>query len=209
MGSCDGGSEARFQLNAHLVIGLFLFLVLMCLSVFLVLLLRPEQPVEARGPELRATIAGLSAANAQQLEMLFGDGDYRALRSRPELKALSAKFRQDRRRVALLWLSELQRDVVVVWEFRRFLVRNGLSVTFGEEVAIALGACFALAYLNVLQLTVFLCGPFVFSGAVRSAKFPVERLSGQGAGLLSRAPAAVRAQLQLKWTQHVVAWNVG
>lgn len=192
-----------------MIIGVFLLIVFAWLSLFLLLLLKPEASAAPREPELRGTIAGLSAASAQHFEMLFVDGDYRVLRARPKLKGVSAKFRRDHRRIALLWLGELQRDVLVVWEFRRFLVRNGLPVTFREEAAIGCGACFALAYLNVLQLTVFLCGPFVFSGAVRSAKVPVERLSGRGAGLLSRAPDAMRVQLQRKWTQHVVAWNVG
>jgi hypothetical protein len=196
-------------LSPYTLIAIFSIFILVFLCLFLVLFLRPEQSTQGRESQIRGTIAGLSAANAQQFDMLFGDGDYRVLRGRPELKAVSAKLRHDRRRVALLWLGELQRDVLVVWEFRRFLVRHGLPVTFREEAAIGCGACFALAYLNVLQMTVFLCGPFVFSSAVRSAKFPVERLSGQGAHLLSHAPDAVRVQLQRKWTQHVVAWNVG
>jgi hypothetical protein len=196
-------------LSAYAVIVIFSLLVFTCLSLFLMLLLRPESAAALPESEIGDTIAGLSAASAQHFEILFGDVDYRALRSRQELKPISAGLRHDRRRIALLWLGELQRDVRIVWEFRRFLVRNGLSVTFREEAAIGCGACFALAYLNVLQITVFLCGPFVFSGAVRSAKFPVERLSGQGANLLCHAPDAVRAQLRSKWTRHVVAWNAG
>jgi len=184
-------------------------MVFVCLSLFLLLLLKPEPSAAPQESQIRDTIAGLSSASATHFDILFGDRDYLMLRSRPELKGVSAKFRHDHRRIALLWLGELHRDVLVVWEFRRFLVRNGLPVTFREEVSIGCGACFALAYLNVLQMTVLLCGPFVFTGAVRSAKSPVERLSGQGAGLLSRAPDAVRAQLQSKWTQHVVAWDLG
>ena len=196
-------------MSAEFVIALFFLAVFVCLGLSLFLVLRPEHPATQSEPEIRDTIAGLSAARAQSFQMLFGEADYTALRAKPELKLVSAKFRRDRRRIALLWLGELQRDVHVVWEFRRFLVRNGLSVTFREEAAIGGAACFALAYLNVARLIVFMFGPFALSGAVRSAKVPVERLSGRGAGLLSRAPDAMRVQLQRKWTQHVVAWNVG
>jgi len=196
-------------LSPHLVLGLFFLITFVCAFLFLFLFFAPQRARTKDRPEISETIAGLSAANAQSFDMLFGDRDYRALRSRKELKAIAKKFRRDHRRIALLWLGELQRDVLVVWEFRRFLVRNGLPVTFREEAIIGAGACFALAYLNVLQTTVFLCGPFVFSGAVRSAKLPVERLSGQGADLLSHAPDAMRAQLQSEWTRHVLAWNVG
>ncbi|MGH9717989.1 MAG: hypothetical protein ACRD4R_14860 [Candidatus Acidiferrales bacterium] len=196
-------------MSAHVVIALFLLLVFVCLSLFLALLLRPDHATAERESEIRESVVGLSAANAQHLQLLFGDADYRQLRARAELKAVCAKFRRDRRRIALLWLGELQRDVRLVWEFRRFLVRNGLPVTFREEVAIGCGGCFALAYLNSVRLTVFLCGPFVLSSGVQSAKLPVARLSQRGAGLLARAPAPMRAQLEQKWSQHVLAWNIG
>jgi hypothetical protein len=195
------------QLSAYSVIVIFSLVVFACLSLFLVLLLQPEPAAAPQESEVRDTIAGLSAANAQHFDMLFGDGDYRMLRARPELKSVCAKFRRDRRRIALLWLGELHSDVLLVWEFRRFLVRNGLPVTLREEAAIGFTGCLALAYLNAIRLTVVFCGPFVLSSALRSAKRPVERLSSRGAGLLARVPAPMRASLKQRWTQHVVSWN--
>lgn len=192
-------------MSAHLVIVLFSLLVFACLFLFLLLLFKPQPSSATHDTEFRDSIAGLSAANVQHLEMFFGDGDYRLLGARPELKAVSAKFRRDRRRIALLWLGELERDVHLVWEFRRFLVRNGLQVTFREEVAIASGACFALMYLKAVWLTVFLWGPFALSGALRGAKAPVRQLSTRGAGLLAHAPAPMRAQLQQRWARHLAA----
>lgn len=196
-------------MSPHFVLGLFFLIILVCLFSFLILFLAPEREPERTESEIRDTIAGLSLANVRDFDMLIGESDYRALRAKPDLKAVCAKFRRNRRRIALLWLGELNRDVRVVWEFRRFLVRNGLSVTFREEAAIALSGCFALLYLAVMRSVVFACGPFALARTIRAARVPVKRLSSQGAGLLARAPAPVRAQLAQRWTKHVLAWNIG
>jgi hypothetical protein len=196
-------------LSAHVVIALFSLLVFVCLFFFLALFLRPEHAPAKSESDIGHSIAGLSSANARDFAMLIGDSDYQVLRARPELKFVCARFRRDRRRIALLWLGELQKDVRLVWEFRRFLVRNGLVVTFREEAAIAFGSCFAIMYLATLRVAVFVCGPFVLARTIRAARVPVEHLSSQGAGLLARAPAPVRAQLAQRWTKHVLAWNLG
>jgi hypothetical protein len=196
-------------LSPHLVLGLFSLIVLVCLFLFLILFLAPEHAPAKTESEIRDTIVGLSLANVRDFGMLIGDSDYRVLRARPELKAVCAKFRRDRRRIALLWLGELKKDVRLVWEFRRFLVRNGLPVTFREEAVIALSGCFALVYLAAVRSVVFACGPFFLARTIRAARVPVERLSSRGAGLLARAPAPMRAQLEQRWTKHVLAWNMG
>jgi hypothetical protein len=196
-------------LSPHLILGLFSLIVFVCFCLFLVLFLAPERAPEKTESEICETIAGLSLANTHAFDMLIGDSDYRVLRTKPELKAVSAKFRRDRRRIALLWLGELKKDVRLVWEFRRFLVRNGLPVTFREEAAIAFSGYFALLYLAAMSGIVFTCGPFVLAQTIRTARVPVERLSRLGAGLLARAPAAQKAQLELRWTKHVLAWNIG
>lgn len=194
-------------MSAHGVVELFFFIAFACFILFLIFLLNSQAPAQTRNPEIRDSIAGLSSTDAPNLEMLFADRDYRTLCARPELKIVSAKYRRDRRRIALLWLGELQRDVRLVWEFRRFLVRNGLPVTFREEAGIAFAGSFALIYLHVTRLTVFFCGPFVLSGALRHAGSPVSRLSSRGAGLLARAPADARVRLEQKWAQHVLSWS--
>jgi hypothetical protein len=196
-------------LSASFVIAVFFLLVLACLSLFLVLLLGPEHGDAPQRSEIGDAIAGLSATNVRSFDMLFDDRDYRMLRAEPELKTVCAKFRRDRRRISLLWLGGLQKDVRLVWEFRRFLVRNGLRVTFREEAAIALAGCFALLYLAAMHGVVFTCGPFVLARTIRAARVPVERLSIQGAGLLARVPPPMRAQLAQQWTKHVWAWNLG
>lgn len=193
-------------MSAHLVIAVFLLIVCGSLVLFLFLLLKPQQSPAERESELCDSIAGLSSASAPDFRTLFADTDYRMLSARPELKSICAKYRSDRRRIALLWLGELERDVLLVWEFRRFLVRNGLPVTFQEELGIAFAGSLALIYLNAIRFSVLLFGPFVLPGALHTAKSPVVRLSRRGAGLLDRAPADTRNRLQQKWSQHVLSW---
>lgn len=194
-------------MSASFVMVVFFLVVLACLALFLVLLLGTEHGYGPRRSEIGDTIAGLSSANVRDFDMLFDDRDYSMLRAEPGLKAVCVKYRRERRRIALLWLGGLQKDVRLVWEFRRFLVRNGLRVTFREEATIALAGCFALLYLAAMHGVVFTCGPFVLARTIRAARVPVERLSSQGAGLLARAPAPMRAQLRQRWSQHVLAWN--
>ena len=198
--------EAAIELSASIVITIFLSLALFCLSLLLLLFFKPETPSE-RNRIASPAIAGLSTTHLQQLDILLGNEDYRKLRATPDLKALSVKFRRDRRRIALLWLGELQRDVRIVWKFRRFLVRNGLPVTFREELAIAFGASLAVLYLKTVWFLVFVSGPFVLSEMIRSARLPVERLSMRGASLLARAPASTRTQIEQRWAKHVLAMH--
>lgn len=195
--------------SPHAIIAVFFLSVFVCVCVFLFLALAPEHAPARSHSESRASIAGLSVDKVCDLEVFFGDRDYLALRSRPELKPVCAKFLRDRRRITLLWLGELQNDVRLVWEFRRFLVRNGLPVTFREEVSIASGACFALLYLAVARAVVLACGPIALSRAIRTARVPVQRLSTRGADLLANIPAAVRAQIEQRWSRHVLVWNMG
>src|SRR5713226_7609927 len=79
-------------------------------------------------------VAGLSAVFLPSFDIIVGNDDYRKLRTRPELKSVREMFWRDRRRIVLMWLDELRKDVHILWKFRRFLVRNGLLVTFREEV---------------------------------------------------------------------------
>lgn len=196
-------------MSAHLVIVAFFSLVFLCLCLFSFFFLRPENAPTTNETAGRYAIAGLSAANVPHVDLVFRDTDYRMLRTRPDLRPICVKLRRDRRRIALMWLGELQRDVRILWEFRRFLVRHGLPVTIGEEVAIGCGACFALFYLKTLRIIVFTSGPFVFSGALRSARVPVDRLSTKGSVLLARAPIALRTEIEQSWTQHVLRLSVG
>lgn len=156
-------------------------------------------------PAQRAIKPSVGVASVSGIErVLFTDRDYLQLRAVAKLKGTNQQLRRDRRRIALLWLSELRGDVHSIWEYRRVMVRNGLRVTFRDEIEIGFSACMALLWLGAARSMVFICGPFVLMGGLRKARVLVERLSIQAACLFARAPLELRAHLEQKWAQYVL-----
>jgi hypothetical protein len=180
--------------------------VLLCLVLFLWFFLRHDgivsESVDCDPP--RQPIAGLSAVCVQQADLLFGQDDYRKLRMRPALKSVSDRFWRDRRRIALRWLGDLEGDVRVLWEFRRFLVRHGLQVTLQEELGVAFSALLALLYLKLLRVVVFLSGPFLLFGALKSGRLLVEGLWDAGVAQLARVPTEMKTEIEQSWAQHLL-----
>src|SRR5204862_5764924 len=86
-------------------------------------------------------------------------------------------------------------------KFRRFLVRNGLLVSFREEAGVVFAALLALLYLKVVRVAVFIFGPFALHGALGNARLLVERLSTWGIAPLARVPAPRKAEIEQKWQQ--------
>jgi hypothetical protein len=159
--------------------------------------------------EDRLSVAGLSAASVPHLDALLGKDDYSKLRTRAELKSVSQRFLRDRRRIALLWLDELQTDLRTLWEFRRFLVRNGLQVTLREEAGVASAALVALIYLEIARAAVSILGPFALSGAMRNAGLLLQLLSRRSVAPLSRVEAARRAEIEAQWAHHLLLQRAG
>lgn len=157
----------------------------------------------------RFSVAGLSSASVTHLDVLLGKDDYSKLRTRTELKSISKRFLRDRRRIALLWLAELQADLRTLWEFRRFLVRNGLQVTLREEAGVASAALVALIYLDIARAAVFILGPFALSGVMRNAGLLLQLLSRRSAAPLSRVAAARRAEIEHQWANHLLLHRAG
>jgi hypothetical protein len=153
-------------------------------------------------------VAGLSAALVPPFEIIVGTDDYRKLRTIPELKTVRGMFWRDRRRIVLLWLDELRNDVHVLWEFRRFLVRNGLPVTFREEATVVFTGLLALLCLNVVRAAVFVFGPFAVQGALGYARLLVGRLSTWGLAALAHVPATRKAEIEERWTQQLLAMGM-
>ena len=157
--------------------------------------------------QAHALVAGISAVFLPPLDAIVGNDDYRKLRTRPELKSVRQMFWRDRRRIVLLWLGKLQKDVHTLWKFRRFLVRNGLLVSFREEAGVVFAALVALLFLKVVRVAVFIFGPFALHGALGNARLLVERLSTWGIAPLARVPAARKAEIEQKW-QHLLAMGI-
>lgn len=198
---------AGTKLSGLAAMAAFGVLLAFALSWFLLLAPRPDQTSQETEPDEKPIISGLSASKTIHFDMVCGLDDYRLLRTRPELKSTCVRLRRDRRRIVLLWLGDLQRDVHLVWEFRRFLVRNGLTVSVRDEFGIGFGVCLALICLGAARVAIFTCGPFALRKLIRNATLPVELLSNRAARLLACAPAVVRTQLEQKWAKHVLAWN--
>ncbi len=158
--------------------------------------------------QVHVPIAGLSAVFFPPFDFIVGNDDYRKLRTRPELKSVSEMFWRDRRRIVLMWLDELRKDVHILWKFRRFLVRYGLLVTFREEAGVVFAGLLALLYLKVVRAAVFIFGPFVLHGALGNARLLVERLSIWGERALARVPAARKAEIEQRWTQQLLAMGM-
>jgi hypothetical protein len=181
---------------------------LLLLFVSLVFFLHGDKATANLGSSSRS-IAGLSAVHIQRFDILLDEKDHHKLLTRPELKLVHKRFRRNRRRIVLMWLRELQNDVHITWEFRRFLVRNGLRTTFGQEVNVLYAACSALLCLAIARACAFILGPFALTGILRNARGAVERLSGRGAGLLDRLPEQRKTEIERKWAQQVLLLSIG
>lgn len=176
-----------------------------CLCVF-ALALRKDVKAGAGSSSSRPThLYGLSPASAEDSYLLFCTEDYRKLRMCPELKEVRNKLARSRRHTALLWLGDLKRDVCVLWKFRRFIVSQGLQVTFGEELAIAGLGCFAVLYLNFAIAVVFVFGPYHLAPIPRNARLPVDLLAARGTALLYKLPSEARLRVEQTWQEKITA----
>lgn len=187
------------------------FVALVGLFLLFKFLLPVDEAIEQNNavPQGYAAVPGLSAVLSPDMDRLLGKDDYHRLRARPELESVRRRFWWDRRRIAVMWLAELQRDVRLLWEFRRFLVRNGLHVTLREEVGVGFAGLTALAYLKIIRAVIFLFGPFAVPGAMRNARHLVQVLSIRDVALLARVPSLRKADIEQKWAQHILLLRVG
>jgi hypothetical protein len=106
---------------------------------------------------------------------------------------------QDRRRLVLLWLGLLRRDVHTLWRFRRLLTRHGVSSGLMEELQLATSAILTLAIVNLLRVTVWAAGPFALAPLLDGAATRVEAASRRCAALLHRLPPSRLPEVQRAW----------
>jgi hypothetical protein len=133
---------------------------------------------------------GLRILDSSEFDMLSGT---------PELREVAITYRKERQTLALAWISLLRNDVNGLWRFRRFLVRNGVPATIGEEVRIFSDAAQAALFLSFLRVVIVTFGPFAFSGAARSAHRMVERMSETSASILDRLPRHGWPEIERAW----------
>jgi hypothetical protein len=179
-------------------------LVLVGIVLFFAFLKIAVQGPASSAPDSSAVLAvrqmvnldGLSFAGGQRL---LDPTEFHMLRSTVELQEVAAVYRKERQAIALLWISLLMNDVNGLWRFRRFLVRNGVPATMGEELQILSDAVQATLFLSVLRLVILTFGPFAFSGAARNAQQVVEKMSHSSASVLNRLPRHGWPEIERAW----------
>lgn len=185
------------------VIGLILFGLIglgLFISFLLIGLQGPPKiipdPTAVSAVRQMVKLDGLAFANSQQL---LDDTEYEVLRSNPDLIKVAARFRRERKELAILWTSLLLSDLKKLWRFRRFLVRRGVPGGFGEEIKVLQAFVFSVIFLNLLKLLIRTAGPFVLYRMTRRARLLVERMSYASASLLSRFPPRGWPEVERSW----------
>lgn len=130
---------------------------------------------------------------------LFSDEDYRMLASEPKLRSLARELRSDRKNIALEWLRESQKDVFLMWRFRAFLTRFGVTDGVLNELREAARSLLLLCFLSVVRVSVRLLGPYVFSNAAISMRTNVEKIKRSCAATLSTFPREKWPQIAAEW----------
>ena len=181
---------------------LLLLVGILLAAVFTLVLLmgsrsRDEEP-QAAGTLLE--VVSLPGLGFKQAAILFDDSDYRILQGVPALKNTAWHLRRDRRRLALLWLKLLRRDLSLLWRFRRLLTSYGVSASPVEELRVATTAIMGHVMLSGLSVLIMVSGPFVLSALSRNPRLHVEKLSRSCAWLLGRIPPARWSEIQIAWT---------
>jgi len=181
---------------------LFILAGVVLLIAFLLLGLQGPPRTDADASALAAVgqMVSLEGTSFVQGDRLLDDAEYRMLRSNPDLHLVAARFRKDRRELALLWISVLLSDLKALWRFRRFLIQRGAPTRLGEEWAILRSLIGAVIFLNLLRFSVLTLGPFAFSRMARRACHPVDAMSRAAANVLGRIPSAGWPDLERAWT---------
>lgn len=187
-----------------LMIDLFLFvvagLILLIAFVFLGLQGPPKTDADASAVAALGQMVSLKGTSLVQGDRLLDDTEYRLLRSDPDLRQVAARYRKDRRELALLWIDVLLKDLQALRRFRRFVIQRGAPTKPGEEWAILRSFIVAVISLNLVKLSVLTLGPFAFSRMARRARRPVDAMSRAAANTLSRVPSTGWAELERAWT---------
>ncbi len=141
----------------------------------------------------------LTSLEFDNAALLFADTDYRVFLSEPRLRPLARELWQDRKRIALAWLGECERDVVSMWRFRRFLTSQGASNGAREDLSAAFQLLGLMSLLAVLRVSVWLWGPYAFTRAVLRIRAHARKLRRSCARMLERLPREKWAQVAAEW----------
>lgn len=184
--------------------GLVLMLVLgaLLLAWMLAALLRgvPEAPATYGR---MAQVVHLPGLNFACPERLFDPADYHAVRGNGAPPFVAGAVREERRRLALLWLRLIRSDVQTLWRFRRLLAAHGVSAGPAEELRTAAAGLAAVALINLLRLAVSVAGPFQAAAFFRASRNRVEVIWQTSAHLFGRIPAGQMEEFERAWAASI------
>jgi hypothetical protein len=177
--------------------GVVLFVVFVLLAVHE----RPAVDADASTFAALSQMVTLEATSFIRPNRLLDDGEYRLLKSNPDLLEVAARLRKDRQKLALLWIDALLKDLDSLWRFRRFVIQRGAPAHLSEEWTIFRSFVGALFFLKVLRLSIVTLGPFAFVRITRGASRPVEAMSQAAARSLERIPSTGWSDVGRAWTR--------
>jgi hypothetical protein len=195
--SCAHDHTAMINLVLFTVLGLALF------GSFIFIALRdsPKSLPDSSAVHAVGQITNLEGSSFVNAKRLLDDTDYQILCSNPDLRRLAERLRDERRKLALTWLSLLQNDLLTLWRFRRFLIQRGVPSSLTEELRTVQALVLSLVLLKFMRLSIRTAGPFALPRATRQAGKLVDSMSKGAALVLGRIPAAGWAEIERSWVK--------
>ena len=183
----------------NLILFAILGLALFGSFIFIALQGSPKSLPDSSAVQAVTAIINLEGSSFANARRLLDDTDYQVLSSNPDLRRLAERLRNDRRQLALTWISLLQGDLINLWRFRRFLIQQGVPSSVKEELGTLQALVLSLVLLNVLRVSIRTVGPFALPRATRQAGQLVDSMSKGAALVLGRIPAAGWAEIERSW----------
>ncbi len=179
---------------------LMLVLGALLLAWMLATLLRGvPQPVTPAAYGRLAQVVPLPGLSFTCPERLFDPADYEAVVQKGAPAFLARAIKDERQRLALLWLRLLRADVRTLWTFRRVLAAHGSSAGAAGEFRLALAGIAAVSLISLLRFAVITAGPFQAASFFRTGRSRVEAIWQTCAGLFSRIPEGRAGEFERDW----------
>jgi hypothetical protein len=197
----DFNRADHYTVMINLIFFTILGLALFGSFIFIALQGSPKSLPDSSAVQAVTEIINLEGSSFANARRLLDDSDYQALCSNPDLRRLAVRLRNDRRQLALTWISSLQNDLIRLWRFRRFLIQRGVPSSMSEELRTLQALLLSLVLLSFIRLSIRAAGPFALPRATRQAGQLVDSMSTGAALVLGRIPAAGWAEIERSWVK--------
>ncbi len=146
-----------------------------------------------------AEIVPLPGLRFPYANRLFDPADYIELFGSALPERLIIAVRDERKRLALLWLRLLREDVRTLWRFRRAMASYGISAGPLDELRAALAGAGAVSFIQALRVSVWFFGPFRLAAFGRIGRRYMEDIYRGSTRLFDRLPASQRVEFEDSW----------